>query len=330
MNIYIKHLFQLLGERMSRRALEYYAIQKILSPVDNLLAWVMSSSVPSQVYYPPIFIIGAPRSGSTLLYQYLSLVLDVSYISNMWAIFPRSGSHMFPGKTVPPVDFNSFYGNSAFLFGAHEGGSIFTQWFPDKDQHFTSAIPDLAKRGMRTYFETVSSIGKRPWLTKNVRNSMRIQVLKDVFPEGVYIRLKRDPLLIAQSIIEGRYKLTGSLENNFTVMPKEWESIRTLPYPRQVAQQVYYIEAQTDNDLADVPAERVINCDYDAFCSAPFEFAVEVCKRWQFVHLRSDIPETVKNKTFKVSRSIRLSSNILDQITGEFERIKTESPSKIS
>ena len=37
--------------------------------------------------YPPIFIIGAPRSGSTLLYQVLTDYFEVGYISNLHAHF---------------------------------------------------------------------------------------------------------------------------------------------------------------------------------------------------------------------------------------------------
>jgi len=327
MKAHAKRLFGMFREQISRRALGYYAAQKILTPVDKLLGSAIAAlkePAHSQVFYPPIFIIGAPRSGSTLLYQYLSFVLEVSYISSIWSILPRSGQYFFPGKTLPPADFNSFYGNSFSIYGIHEGGQIFTQWFPDKEHHFTAALPDSVNRKMRAYFEVVSSVGKQPWLIKNGRNSLRISVLQDVFPEAVYIRLNRDPMMVAQSIIEGRYRLTGSPDQNWTVIPKEWENIKSLPYPRQVARQVYYIELQANEDLAKVPSERVSNCDYDAFCTSPFEYALEICKRWRFVRLRPDLPLTIRNKTFKVSKEYRLRLEILDQMSDEFEDLATD------
>jgi len=327
MKISIKHLFRLLSEHTSRRTLEYYAAQKILTPADFLLGSALAAlkgTAHLGTFYPPIFIIGAPRSGSTLLYQYLSIVLEVSYVSSIWSVLPGSGQYLFPGKTLPPTDFNSFYGNSASIYGTHEGGQIFTQWFPDKEHHFTATLPESVEQKMRAYFETVSSIGKLPWLIKNGRNTLRIPVLRDVFPEAVYIRLNRNPIMVAQSIIEGRYRLTGSPDRNWTVMPKEWKNIKALPFPRQVARQVYYIESQVDEDLSKVPSERISNCDYDAFCAAPFDYALEICKRWRFVHLRPDLPLTIQNKTFTVSNEYRLSFDILDQMSDEFNNLTAD------
>ena len=327
MRAHAKRLFGMFREQISRRALGYYAAQKVLTPVDKLFGLAMAALKGpghSQVFYPPIFIIGAPRSGSTLLYQYLSFVLEVSYISSIWSILPRSGQYFFPGKTLPPADFNSFYGNSASIYGIHEGGTIFTQWFSDKEHHFTAALPDNVKQKMRAYFEIVSSVGNQPWLIKNGRNSLRISALRDVIPEAVYIRLNRDPMMVAQSIIEGRYRLTGSPDQNWTVIPKEWENIKSLPYPRQVARQVYYIESQANEDLAKVPSERVSNCEYDTFCASPFEYALEICKRWRFVRLRSNLPPTIRNKTFKVSREYRLGSDILYQMSDEFKNLAAD------
>ena len=174
MKAHTKSLFGMFHEQISRRALGYYVAQKVLAPVDLLLGSVLAILKMSEhpgIYYPPIFIIGAPRSGSTLLYQYLSFVLDVSYISSIWSTLPRSGQYLFPGKTLPPADFNSFYGNSTSIYGIHEGGSVFAQWFPDKEHHFTATLHNSAKQKMRAYFETVSSVGKRPWLIKNGRNT---------------------------------------------------------------------------------------------------------------------------------------------------------------
>jgi len=44
-----------------------------------------------QNFYPPIFIVGAPRSGSTLLYQLLAYYYNFSYFTNYSSLFYRDG-----------------------------------------------------------------------------------------------------------------------------------------------------------------------------------------------------------------------------------------------
>ncbi|MFC1975136.1 sulfotransferase [Chloroflexota bacterium] len=316
-----KHLTRLLRQRLSKRVLGFYALQKILDPADRLLSIILAKlkpfPQPAEIFYPPVFIIGLPRSGSTLLYQYLSLVLQVTYISNAWALLPRSGAYVFPGHTLPPADFQSFYGNSGYLLGPQEGGSIFAQWFRQNEHHFVDDLPIDLKQRMRAYFETVSATGQRPWLIKNSPNAIRIQALKAVFPEARYIRLRRDLLLIAQSIIEGRIRLTGDPHKNFTVRPKEWNMIKSLPYPRQVARQIHYIEAQIEQDLSTIPAEHVLTYNYHDFCQSPFEFVNAICDEFPFIRQKPDITFELKEITFKAAVNLRLEANILSQITDE-------------
>ena len=315
------HFARLVSNQSSRRLLGLYALQKSLSPVDCLLSMGLSaikrSTLCREVFHPPVFIIGAPRSGATLLYQYLSVVLQVTYISNAWAMLPRSGAYLFPGRTLPPADFRSFYGNSAHIYGPHEGGPIFAQWFHEGEHHFTAELPDELRQKMRTYFEVVSTVGKQPWLIKNGRNALRLQVLKDVLPEAVYIRLHRDLLLVAQSIIEGRLKLRGDPKKSWTVKPREWNIIEPLPYPRQVARQVLHIEAQIEQDLLGIPPENVLTCDYDNFCKAPFEFARKVCEQIPFIRQRANMSSELREMTFRVSSNLRLELDILNQIADE-------------
>jgi hypothetical protein len=219
------------------------------------------------------------------------------------------------------MDFQSFYGNSSHIRGHQEGGSIFAQWFHPKEHHYVDNLPDDLKRKMRDYFEIVSAVGKKPWLIKNGRNAVRINVLKRVFPEAVYIRIHRDPLLIAQSIIEGRINLKGDPRKSWTVKPKEWGIIKSLPYPRQVAHQVYYIEAQIEQDLPGIPSENVLSCDYGDFCKAPFEFAYKVCERFPFIKQRANVSSELQKMTFKVSSKLRLEPDILNRIADELREL---------
>ena len=44
---------------------------------------VLSRGRESALLWPPVFILGAPRSGSTLLYQVLTEAFDFAYLTNL-------------------------------------------------------------------------------------------------------------------------------------------------------------------------------------------------------------------------------------------------------
>jgi hypothetical protein len=51
------------------------------------------------IRYPPIFFLGAPRSGSTLAVQVLTEVLDIGYISNRHCQWFGAGGKAFASDT---------------------------------------------------------------------------------------------------------------------------------------------------------------------------------------------------------------------------------------
>src|SRR6185295_3526902 len=79
--------------------------------------------------HPILFIVGPPRSGTTLAYQVLAHFLPVTYFNNLTDLFPRSplsASLLFNRWLRPnPDPFHSFYGNTA---GLAEPNDAFHIW----------------------------------------------------------------------------------------------------------------------------------------------------------------------------------------------------------
>lgn len=303
-----RNIIHLLGNYKSRKVIYYYMLSVIFKPIDWLLSGLMkifhSSSLKDQeTTSSPIFIIGLPRSGTTILYQYLIQIFEVSYLNNLWAIFPKSAPY-FPNfcSPEPKPEFSSFYGNGLKLKSAQEGGRIFNRWFPDQENHYYKEIEAEKLTDLKEYFDLLTSKTNRPALIKSGRNIVRLEVIKKAFPNARFIRLSRDPLSIARSIYNGRIDLYKDASKNLTVKPKEWLKIKDFEISKQLAYQVYYLDKQIDEDLKDVPADCRIDLQYEDFCNAPYNTAKEIATKFNEISLREHISDELKSKKFTISQ----------------------------
>ena len=98
-----------------------------------------------ELKYPPIFIVGPPRSGTTLLYQIIVHCFHVAYFPNIAARFykipviaTKIGKILFrPYKS----DFTSTYGLVKGTMAPHEAGVIWDRWFPTEQKHGYNYTP---------------------------------------------------------------------------------------------------------------------------------------------------------------------------------------------
>ncbi len=193
----------------------------------------------------PVFIVGAPRTGSTLLYQLLINSMEFSYISNIMALFPNkirflaTITYKFRKK-----DFRlkrSNHGYVSGLFSPNEAGAIQRKWFenpPDTKE-------DMEK--IRNTIIKISEIFNAPFLSKNMLNSVRMKNIYRIFPEVRFIFLKRNPIYTAQSLILARRKYCGDDAAWWSVKPPGWEKVRAKNPYYQVLWQI----KETENVIVD-------------------------------------------------------------------------------
>jgi len=224
---------------------------------------------------PPIFIVGAPRSGSTVLYQLMANQWDVMYVSNLAALFYHSLAvglrvHAAVIGDRPFNRFDSVHGRTPGLEGPSECGRCWHRWFP-RDRDFVAAgeIPADAVHDLRRTFIAIATAHRRPLLIKNLNCGQRLQVLRQALPEALIIVCRREPVANAVSILNGRLDATGSRERWWSVRPRHMHDIRSRPYWEQVVHQVHALEEQTWHDLQDWPAEQWTTMQYDALCNDP-------------------------------------------------------------
>lgn len=278
------------------------------SLLDSLNAHLESwhPEIPNPKSQPaPIFIIGAPRSGTTLLYQYLISALELSYPSNLIARFwgqPLAGwtlqQTLFENAPTYRSCFRSHHGYAdSSLLEPHEFGYFWRRWFPETDTHHTpsDAPVDLQLNQTLTALEQASG---RSWLFKNLTLGMKIPLLHRLFPDMRVLYLTRDPLHIAASLLQGRQERYGDITTWWSLQPKETPRLLSLPPHEQVSAQIYYIERQIAQDLDALPTSSHQTLSYESFCTDPKQWIQKIAT-WLAIPIRdlAPLPDSFKFST---------------------------------
>jgi len=280
----------------------YRAFQRLLSfPLSKFERSYLLRSTESLVH-PPVFIIGPPRSGTTLLYQALIARYYFAYFTNFTARFYYApiiafwlAQRLIPNKQVG--SYTSRYGQTTGWYGPHECGEFWYRWFP-RGEHVYVAPGVTHKtylRELRSEIIGMSRVTRAPVLFKNTYNSMRIAPIIEALPEAFFLVCRRDIVDTAESILKGRERLYGTKERWMGVPPKEIDRILSHPYWQQVVEQVYYIYRQIEKDKQRFAKGRFLDIRYDELCNNPNKILDDIgeflAMRGLILSKRNSVPE---------------------------------------
>lgn len=232
-------------------------------------------------YAPPLFILGLPRSGTTLVYQYIVHRLHVAYFTN------GVGSHPFaPCATTagalranPPYrsDFESSYGRSSGEMAPREAGSFWLRFF-DVDAYETRAdIADAAASELERSVRCVQSLfDGAPFVNKNVKHLLHIDALAAIFSDAHFLLVDRDREDVAVSVLRGRVKTLGGAGEWFSAKPENYDELAKLDPVAQIVAQLDALEQRMLADLSRLDAKRVHRIVYESFCAEP-ESVIHAC-----------------------------------------------------
>ncbi|ABW67634.1 sulfotransferase family protein [Desulfosudis oleivorans] len=222
-----------------------------------------------------VFIVGAPRTGTTLLYQVLTNMLDVGYLSNLSNLFYHS---LFSGMVLhdklygdrPHNNFSSDNGRTKGWASPNESGKFWYQWYPKDVSCLTEEM--LSGVDFSPMVNTIRNIQdrlKKPLVFKNQTNSQRVASLAKLFPDSVFIHTVRDPFPVADSIIEHRQRFLGSTDKWYSIKPDNYEQIKDLDFVEQVVRQIHGVDSMIDRAFQELDQDRWVRVRYE-----------EICKNW--------------------------------------------------
>jgi len=222
---------------------------------------------------PLVFILGSPRTGSTLTYQILINSFGFYYFSNLvndkFAEFPIVGValslHLNRHTTV---SYKSEYGKTQGDHGPSEGSFIFRNWFGGEQPSETRSCNVLSskKNHLILTMKSIHKLTGRAILAKNAWNCFRIGALTESFPNIHFIWIRRDIGESAFSDLKARYVKGGSPTAWNSATTANYEEIQKRPYWEQVVEQQYEYNKSIAHDLNRFCPERYLELWYEDLC----------------------------------------------------------------
>jgi LPS sulfotransferase NodH len=234
----------------------------------------------SEAKWPPVFIVGPTRSGSTLLYQSLVQAFDVCYLSNAMCRFARLPATVgwmtsWFGGCTPPTEFSSRYGTTEGWRAPAQGDNVLSRWFPRNGEYAADVV--WSEESRSEFVGTIAAIENAydaPLINKWPGLGLAIGPLVEAIPNALFVRLDReDDLQMAQSILRTRLDLCGDPYRSSSRLPRDCAQFKDRDYIDQILAYVVAAREAIDAGLATVASERCLRITYEAYCSDPRGFA---------------------------------------------------------
>jgi hypothetical protein len=263
---------------------------------------------------PILFVVGLPRSGSTLLYQILAATGGFLYPTNLLARFYRApawGARM--QRLLEPLlsrgedSFTSRAGNTEGWWGVHEFGYFWEYHFRFRDHHepASTALDSLASALAALEKEA----GGRPLLFKSNLLAFVLDELARAIPTARFLWISRNSLDVADSIYRTRMRYYGD--------PGTWWSLRPADVPdgaspavaiaHQIARGREGIVRSRDAVAGSEEGlgDRFAEVRYEDLCRRP-RAAIRTAQRLLGVHLDpSGLPDAFSPSEARVSNEVR-------------------------
>lgn len=228
---------------------------------------------------PIIYIVGAPRSGTTILSQLISRYLPVGYINNIIARFWRCPSVgirlskiLLGDKGRNSISFESSYGYTNNVAGPHEFGYFWRHWLPidnspshHLDAHSLSQI-DVAAFRNALQIEILREFDS-PVVFKNIICGFHAKFLCNLHPRSLFVNIERDLHDTCSSILSARMARYGSYSAWWSIKPSSFIK-KPDNVVDQVVLQVLDTRREFSEELKDVTCP-VIHIDYRSLCENP-------------------------------------------------------------
>jgi hypothetical protein len=165
----------------------------------------------------PVFLVGAPRSGTSLVYKALCLHPDASYVSNWVRLFPAVPQLAVLNRAatrLPELRRRVWFsgGENAYVYG--ERRPLWERAFPMPvegeplyaragvgEHNGNGASSGAGLQQLRKSFASVRrAAGGATVVNKRVANNRRIPFLLDAFPRARFVEIVRDGRAVALSL----------------------------------------------------------------------------------------------------------------------------------
>lgn len=247
--------------------------------------------LPDEPAHPTILIIGAPRSGTTVLMQWLAASGLVAYPSNLLSRFyaaPYLGARIqqlisdprfnykdeLSGLISDQLSFESEVGKTKGALQPNEFWYFWRRFIPNVDPEWITPQQEalIDGPGFRRGIAHIQHAFGKPFATKGIILQYNLEALRQALGRVVFVHSRRNAFFNTQSLLKARKDYHGSIDQWFSVKPREYEQLRHRDPVAQVAGQVVLTQRHIDEQLAAMPPEHGLVIDHEDFCADPAAF----------------------------------------------------------
>lgn len=292
----------------------------VLSELNGMLQ-NMERPLAAKPQFPIVFIVGCPRSGTTLMMQWLASLGVFAYPSNLVARFygnPYVGvriqqalhtydskKQIFPHSEVDG-EFSSSYGHTVGALAPSEFWYFWRRFFHFGDiqklDDIESNRHDL--QGFAQELALMEQAFAMPLAMKAMIVNWHLPELYQLFDRCLFIDVSRDARDNAESLYCSRKNFFGDYSKWYSFKPPEYTWLKEVTPLQQVAGQVFFTRRAVDSGLAQIPSTSVLRVSHEEFCESPAVVYSALAEKLQ--HLGCEMPTYPGQQQFKKSSVSRL------------------------
>lgn len=232
-----------------------------------------------------LFIVGPPRSGTSLLYKALCLHPDVAYLSNWFRRYPALPALSVLNRIppfLPETRREAWFGDgaNAYVYGSPRSAALRAFPAPVEGEpvfarcgigtapggRLPGRTPDLDR--LRRTFEVVrTAAGGRVLVSKRIAHNLRIPLLASAFESAKFVFLVRDGRAVAHSLSRVDWWADSDIWWQQTT-PRAWAEDGRDPWTLCARHWVEEVRAVEDG-LSHVPSEQRMELRYEDLMADP-------------------------------------------------------------
>ena len=277
----------------------------------------------------PLFVVGLPRSGTTLVYELIVQAFDVSYFTHMFDY-----TYGLPNITTrltnrfarnPSPRYESRYGRIPGFFSPAENFNFWMKWFPENPV-LGHHVPE-GSLGEHTIDDVNRALGSlthithRPYVFKNVYFSLSISSLLKTFSHARIVIVQRDLEAVAASVYKKRSELQEKC-SWWSIKPPFINSVANQDLLEQVAFQCVRTEQLIEQALAGDNAGRCFTINYAEVCNSPRNFISRLAD-WIGPTIKQRTDSTLP-ESFKQRSSVGFPAGLLQRFNACAEALQAD------
>jgi len=235
---------------------------------------------------PLVLIVGPPRSGTTLVMQWLAASGAFAYPTNLLSRFfhaPAVGARIQQLLTDPrfahrdelagiahELAFDSDLGKTQGPLAPNEFWYFWRRFLPTMDiEPLGAKLGDVDFQGLRTSLSALADVFGQPLAMKGMMVQYDIEAFARELPNTLFLHVEREACANARSILDARTHFFGDPGQWYSAKPPEYDALKDLTPAQQVAGQVVYTNDCIRVALEKLPEARSLHVPYERFCDDP-------------------------------------------------------------